>query len=81
MVYKLIENENGEYKAADGLRYDLLEAINVMTPQGKNVGWTEYKDIEEAISAFKLVYVGIGEEEEVPLEDIIAIMLSEEVNK
>lgn len=81
MVYKLIENENGEYKAADGLRYDLLEAINVMTPQGKNVGWTEYKDLEEAISAFNLVYVGENEEEEVPLEDIIAIMLSEEVNK
>ena len=63
MVYKAFESEHGVYKNDAGVFYDILEAINVMTPQGKNVGWSEYTSIEEAAKAFKLEYIGIKEEE------------------
>lgn len=64
MVYKAVENEYGEYKNNEGILYDILEAINVMTPQGFNVGWSEYSNIEEAAAAFGLTYVGPQEEPE-----------------
>lgn len=63
MVYKAVESEMGVYKATDGSLYDIMEAINVMTPQGKNVGWTEYNDIEEAATAFNLTYIGPQDED------------------
>jgi hypothetical protein len=63
MVYKPIESEHGTYKNDAGMLFDILEAINVMTPQGKNVGWSEYASIEEAAKAFELEYIGIKEEE------------------
>ena len=61
MVYKPIESEHGIYRNDAGMLFDILEAINVMTPQGKNVGWSEYTSIEEAAKAFKLEYIGIQE--------------------
>ena len=61
MVYKPIESEHGAYKNDEGMLFDILEAINVMTPQGKNVGWSEYASIEEAAKAFELEYIGIQE--------------------
>lgn len=83
MVYKLVEDENGLYQSQDGTIYDILEATNVLTPQGKNVGWTEYKNLNQAIESFNLTYIGPVEEpeEEVVEEDMISIILSEEVNK
>lgn len=61
MVYKPIESEHGAYRNNAGMLFDILEAINVMTPQGKNVGWSEYASIEEAAKAFELEYIGIQE--------------------
>jgi hypothetical protein len=58
MVYKAVESEYGEYKNDEDVLFDILEAINVMTPQGKNVGWSEYTNIEEAANDFGLIYVG-----------------------
>lgn len=62
MVYKAVESEHGAYKDEKGVFFDILEAINVMTPQGLNVGWSEYSNIEEAAAAFGLTYVGPQEE-------------------
>ena len=76
MVYKVVESEYGAYKASDGSLYEIMEAINVMTPQGKNVGWTEYDSIEEAAAAFNLTYNPMTEDE----INILSI-LNEEVNK
>lgn len=56
MVYKKIESEAGPYQASDGSRYEIFEAIKVMTPQGKNVGWDEFDSIEDASQAYGLIY-------------------------
>lgn len=63
MVYKVVESECGPYVSHDGIFCDIMEAINVMTPQGKNIGWSEYENIEEAAAAFNLTYIGIHDEE------------------
>lgn len=57
MVYKIVESEHGSYRNNEGASFDILEAINVRTPQGLNVGWVEYSNIEEAAKAFDLIYV------------------------
>ena len=79
MVYRAVENENGPYRNNEGVLFDILEAINVMTPQGKNVGWDEYANIEEAAIGFGLIYV--GEQNDEDIADILNTILSEEINK
>ncbi len=56
MVYKAVECEMGCYIASDGSRYEIFEAINVMTPQGENVGWDVFSNIEEAAEYYGLTY-------------------------
>jgi hypothetical protein len=56
MVYKKVECEMGPYIASDGSRYEIFEAINVMTPQGENVGWDAFSNIEEAAEYYGLIY-------------------------
>lgn len=56
MVYKKVECEMGAYIDSNGSRYEIFEAINVMTPQGKNVGWDEFNNIDEAAEAYNLIY-------------------------
>ena len=56
MVYKKVECEMGAYIDSNGSRYEIFEAINVMTPQGKNVGWDEFNNIEEAAEYYNLIY-------------------------
>lgn len=80
MVYKAVENEYGSYRGSNGALYDILEALNVMTPQGKNVGWDTFNNIEEAAAAFNLTYVGPQDEDE-EIVDLLSEILSEEVNK
>jgi hypothetical protein len=62
MVYKAVECEMGCYIASDGSRYEIFEAINVMTPQGENVGWDVFSNIEEAAEYYGLTYVEPDEE-------------------
>ena len=76
MVYKAIESDYGPYKASDGSLYEIMEATNVITPQGKNVGWAEYENIEKAAAAFNLTYAPMTEDE----INILSI-INEEVNK
>lgn len=79
MVYKAVKNKKGVYQGSDGALFDILEATNVMTPQGKNVGWDTFNSIEEAAAAFGLIY--IGEQDNDEIVDLLNAILSEEVNK
>lgn len=61
MVYKKIQNEEGNYKDKQEVRYDVLEAHEAWTPQGLNVGWDEYPDMAAALEAYGLVYDPVKE--------------------
>lgn len=61
MVYKKVQNEEGNYIDKQGTRWDILEANEAWTPQGKNVGWDEYDNVEKAANAYGLKYQPIEE--------------------
>ena len=63
MVYKKIENEAGDYKDANEVRYDVLEAHEAHTPQGLNVGWDEFADMSTALEAYGLMYDPLKEDD------------------
>ena len=54
MVYKKIQNEKGDYKDANEVRFDVLEAHEAHTPQGLNVDWDEFESIDAALGAYGL---------------------------
>lgn len=56
MVYKKIQNEEGNYKDEKNVRFIVLEAHEAWTPEGLNVGWDEYPNLDEALKAYGLVY-------------------------
>jgi len=56
MVYKKIQNEQGSYIDKQQVRWDILEAHEAYTPQGKNVGWDEFDSLEQAANAYGLKY-------------------------
>lgn len=56
MVYKKIQNEEGNYIDAEQVRWDILEAHEAYTPEGLNVGWNEYDSEEAAAEAYELFY-------------------------
>ena len=56
MFYKKVQSEEGDYKDTNNVRFTVLEAHEAFTPQGKNVGWDEYADLETAVSAYGLTY-------------------------
>ncbi len=65
MVYKKIQNDEGNYIDKKQVRYDILEANEAYTPEGLNVGWDEYDSIEAAAIYYglKLSPLPEGEEE------------------
>ena len=63
MVYKKLQNEKGDYKDNQEVRYDVLEAHEAWTPEGKNVGWDEFENMEEALSSYGLTYDPLPPEE------------------
>lgn len=65
MVYKIIETNKGDYIDSNNKRYRILEATNVATPQGKNVGWTTYESIEDAANKNNLIYDPINTNSEI----------------
>lgn len=56
MVYKKIQNEEGNYKDVQNVRWDILEAHEAWTPEGKNVGWDMFENLEQATQAYGLIY-------------------------
>ena len=84
MVYKKIEmNEEGPYIDDNGFYFDILESTKVVGPQGVNVGWDTFNNIDEAAAAYGLTRVPEHELEPPtePFDDIFKQILSEEVNK
>lgn len=86
MVYKKIESETGAYQSVDGALFDILESTKVVGPQGTNIGWDTFNNIDEAAAAYGLTRVPEPEPEEPepptePFDDIFKQILSEEVNK
>lgn len=56
MVYKLIEDEQGQYIGTNGKRYGLLEAVEFIdTPQGRNVDCVYLADLQAAMGYFGVV--------------------------
>lgn len=64
MVYKKFQNEEGNYIDAQQQRWDILEAHEAWTPEGLNVGWDTYDNIEAAAAAYGLTYEPLPEVEE-----------------
>lgn len=64
MVYKKFENPEGNYIDVQQVRWDILEAHEAWTPQGKNVGWDEFENIEQAAQTYGLTYKPIETVEE-----------------
>ena len=65
MVYKKIESEMGVYQSVDGALFDILESTKVVGPQGVNIGWDTFNNIDEAAEAYGLTRVPEPEPEEV----------------
>ena len=62
MVYKKIESETGAYQSVDGALFDILESTKVVGPQGVNVNWDTFNNIDEAAAAYGLTRVPEPEE-------------------
>ena len=56
MVYKKIQNEKGNYKNTNDVRFDVLEATEAFTPQGKNAGWETFANMQTALQHYGLTY-------------------------
>lgn len=55
MIYKLIEDEQGQYIGTDGKRYVLLEAVEFIdTPEGRNIDCVYLQNTQEAMEYFGL---------------------------
>ena len=84
MVYKKIESETGAYQSVDGALFDILESTKVVGPQGVNIRWDSFNNIDEAAAAYGLTRVPEPEPEPEPptepFDDILKQILSEEVN-
>ena len=57
MVYMKIESETGVYQSIDGALFDILESTKVVGPQGVNIGWDTFNNIDEAAAAYGLTRV------------------------
>ena len=57
MVYKKIESETGAYQSVDGALFDIRESTKVVGPQGANIGWDTFNNIDEAAAAYGLTRV------------------------
>lgn len=56
MVYKKIQNKEGNYKDEQNVRFIVLEAHEAWTPEGLNVGWDAVENLEAALALYGLTY-------------------------
>lgn len=69
MVYKKTQNEEGNYIDVQQTRWDILEAHEAWTPEGKNVGWDSFESLESAAQAYGLTYSPLDPGEELDKEE------------
>ena len=65
MVFKQILEPSGEWINQTGERVTLLSGHIAYTPEGVNVGWTEFNTLEDCAMAWGLTYQPI---EQLPYE-------------
>lgn len=56
MFYKMTTMKDGDYIDAEGNRYRLAECNKVATPDGFNVGYSEFETKEECLATWGLSY-------------------------
>lgn len=56
MVYKKIQQSDGNYISSESQRFHILEAHEAWTPQGKNIGWETFATKEACLNAWGLRY-------------------------
>lgn len=56
MIYQKRQQDDGDYTDADGVRWIVNFFRRVRTPEGVNVGWTEFPSLEAALEAWGLIY-------------------------
>ena len=54
MWYKLVLQDDGKYVDASGERKELIACNEAITPEGLNVGFTEFENDEAAMSFFQI---------------------------
>ncbi len=54
MIYRKQEQADGEYTDAEGSRWAVDCCRRVRTPEGVNVGWTEFPSLDAALAAWGL---------------------------
>lgn len=57
MWYKKIEHKKGKYQDKDGKRYGIVECKQAIAPDGKKnkeLGLTEFKNLDECLKTWKL---------------------------
>lgn len=53
-VYRKEPDENGPYQQADGRRFTLYACRRHSGPEGINIGWTEFPNLDAALEAWEL---------------------------
>lgn len=53
-MYCKTQQEDGEYVDSDGTRWVVNCCRRIRTPEGVNVGWTEFPSLEAAMEAWRL---------------------------
>lgn len=64
MFYQKQENERGNFIDSEGVRYSLTECKCALTPQGMNVGYTEFESREACLEAWGLTELSEEEMQE-----------------
>ena len=58
MIYKLIEDENGNFKDANNIKYTILEAEDYIDDfEGRNVNVYEFNSLAEAMNFFNVTKI------------------------
>lgn len=56
MIYKKIQHNEGDYKDENEVRFNVLQAHEAWTPEGKNVGWEYFSTKEACLKEWGLEY-------------------------
>lgn len=59
MQYKVFEDENGEYQDNKGNHYHILECNEAISSKGKNIGFSEYDNLDLALKGFGLTKINL----------------------
>lgn len=54
MIYRKEQQSGGKYADSDGVRWEVNCCRRIITPEGVNVGWTEFPRLEDALEAWGL---------------------------